>query len=118
MGTPCAAKEIQSAFSEISYLHTVKRGNELTLKSALAEWSRALQLDERLNEQTLRARWEELFGKAIASYTRQIRVRNHKLYLTIDSAPLRLELQYGKQQLMDRINAEIAEGMILDVVLI
>lgn len=107
----------QSELSGIPYIHTVKRGNEHSLKSALAEWSRALHLDEKLNEKKLRARWEELFGKAIASYTRQIRVRNHKLYLTIDSAPLRHELQYGKQQLMDRINAEIAEGMILDVVM-
>ena len=37
-------------------------------------------------------------GKAIANYTKDIKLRKNKLYLTIESAPLKQELSFGKEK--------------------
>lgn len=95
----------------------MKRSNEQTLKSALDAWLRETRLGTRLQEHQLKQRWEELFGKTIAKYTRSISVRNRTLFLGIDAAPLRQEMMYNKQLIIDRINGEIAEGMINEVVI-
>ncbi|MBX7141232.1 MAG: DUF721 domain-containing protein [Chitinophagales bacterium] len=95
----------------------MKRSNDQSMKSALDEWLREARLSEKLNERRLISKWEKLFGKTIAKYSRKITVRNRTLYLTVESAPLRQEMLFNKQVMIDRINSEIAEGMIQEIVL-
>ena len=99
------------------YIHLVKRSNDQTLKEALATMLRDFHLEEKVNEGRLRERWEGMFGKTIAKYTRKIAVKNKKLYLTIDSSSLKQELLFNKQKMMDRINLEIAAEMVHDIIL-
>jgi len=95
----------------------MKRSNDQSIKEALSQMLRDLRLDERVNEERLKKKWEALFGKLIMKYTKQIRVKDKKLFLSIDSASLKQELLFNKQKMIDRINAEIAPGMIEDIVL-
>ena len=99
------------------YFHLMKRSNDQTLKEALTGMLRSFHLEEKVNEGRLKENWEKLFGKTVMKYTRQIKVSNHKLFLTIDSAPLRQEMLYNKEKMVERINSEIASGMITDVIL-
>ncbi|MEO5675612.1 MAG: DUF721 domain-containing protein [Chitinophagales bacterium] len=95
----------------------MKRGNDQTIKDALTELLDSYHLNERVNELRLKQNWEQLFGKTIARYTLKISVRNKKLFLHLDSGPLRQELSYSKEKIKDRINEFIAPGFVEEIVL-
>jgi hypothetical protein len=95
----------------------MKRSNEVTLKEALRSWLHESHLDEKINERRLKERWPALFGKTIHQYTKNIQLRQGKLFLLVESAALRQELQYHQQKMIERINAEIAPGLVREIVL-
>ena len=61
--------------------------------------------------------WEEIMGKTIAKYTDKIQVINNKLFITTTVAPLKNELLYQKNQIINRINEAMGEKVITDVVI-
>ena len=75
------------------------------------------RLKARLNQTKIQAIWESLMGQSIAKYTKDIKIRKNKLYLTIESAPLRQELSYGKEKIAKMINQELGEDFIKEVVI-
>ena len=69
-----------------------------------------------MNEIQLIQNWEKLFGKTIAKYTLKIFVNKGRLFLTITSAPLRQELMYSREKLMERINEAIEKDFIKEII--
>lgn len=68
-------------------------------------------------ELRLRQEWEQIVGKTIARYTRDIKLYNKKLIIYTDVAPLKQELNMAKQQLMENINQYLGETAITEVVI-
>jgi len=95
----------------------MKRQNEQSLKEALRELLDSYHLREKVNEMRLLQNWEQLFGKTISKYTEKIYVHNKKLYLTINSAPLRHELMYSRDKIVERINEVIEKDFVNEVVI-
>ncbi len=71
----------------------------------------------KMYEARLRADWPRLMGKMINDYTDDIQVRNHKLILTISSAPLKQELTASKQKFLNLIHRHIGEAFFKDIVI-
>jgi predicted nucleic acid-binding Zn ribbon protein len=61
--------------------------------------------------------WEELMGKTIAKYTDKIQIINHTLYISSSVAPLKNELLYQKEKIIERINEALGEKLVKDVVI-
>ena len=59
--------------------------------------------------------WPELMGPAVAHRTKEIYIKNHVLYLSIDSSVMREELLNGKQIIIERINQFAEKEMIKNV---
>ncbi|MBA3647970.1 MAG: DUF721 domain-containing protein [Chitinophagales bacterium] len=95
----------------------MKHGNVQSLREAIDEVLNTYQLKERINAVSLEQNWELLFGKTIARYTRKIFISDHKLFLTIESAPLREELMYSKTKMIAIINERIAENFITEIII-
>ena len=96
----------------------MKRRNDITMKEAIEEMLQSYQLKEKMNEKKLIEKWELLFGKTINKYTSNIYVKHKKLFLKIDSAPLRQELTFNKEKILSRINLEIENEFVNDLVLL
>lgn len=60
--------------------------------------------------------WEEITGKTIARYTRSVNMQGKTLIVYTDVAPLKQELQFGKEQLIARINEYFNERVVEDIV--
>jgi predicted nucleic acid-binding Zn ribbon protein len=60
--------------------------------------------------------WEEITGKTIARYTRSVNMQGKTLIVYTDVAPLKQELQFGKDQLIARINEYFNERVVEDIV--
>jgi predicted nucleic acid-binding Zn ribbon protein len=95
----------------------MKKQNDLTLQDAMKSMLREYRLETQVNETRVKMLWEQLMGKTIATYTSNISVRKNVLYLTILSAPLKQELSYAKEKIRSRINEEVGEEYIKEVVI-
>lgn len=95
----------------------MKKKNDLSLQDAMRDMLREYRLKPQLDENRVKALWEKLMGKTIATYTSQIAVRKNVLYLTILSAPLKHELSYAKDKIITLVNEEMGEEYIRDVVI-
>jgi len=61
--------------------------------------------------------WEELMGKTIARYTDSIKIVNQTLFITTSVAPLKNELLFQKEKIIQRVNEALGEKVIRDVVI-
>ena len=75
------------------------------------------KMKQKLFQTKVNTVWGKLMGTTIATYTKEIKVYNNKLYITIDSAPLRQELTYSKEKIITMLNAELGEEYLQEVIL-
>lgn len=68
-------------------------------------------------ELRIKEEWEQIAGKTIAKYTRDLKVYNGTLTIYTDVAPLKQELNMGKQQLMNTINEYLGETAITEIII-
>ena len=61
--------------------------------------------------------WEQIMGKTIARYTEKIQIHGNTLYINTTVAPLRQELLYQKDKIIQRVNETLGEKTIRDVVI-
>ena len=61
--------------------------------------------------------WEQIMGKTIARYTDKIEIHGHTLYIHTTVAPLKQELLYKKEKIIERVNEALAEKLIREVVI-
>lgn len=75
-----------------------------SIGDALQSFIKSAKWQNRINEIRLRDSWEEIMGKTIAKYTRDVYLKETTLYITTDIAPLKHELQNSKEQIIKNIN--------------
>lgn len=95
----------------------MRKSNEQSLKNVIEDLVEAYRLKGKLNEMKIINSWEKLMGKMIANRTSKIYIINKKLFLHIDSAPLRQELSYSKSKILEIVNREAGENFIDEVIL-
>jgi hypothetical protein len=61
--------------------------------------------------------WEEIMGKTIAKYTDKIQIHGQTLYINTSMAPLKQELLYQKDKIIQRVNEALGEKIIKEVVI-
>ena len=93
----------------------MSRTNEVSLGEALESVLKELNLKHGIYEAKIEGMWESLMGKTIARHTTNINLKGDRLYLTVDSAPLRNELFYARVKIKDVINKELGNDIIKDV---
>lgn len=95
----------------------MKRRNELSMKEALDALVSAYGLRERLDEQAVASFWDELAGGMVAKHTVSIKLRRGKLYIKVDSAPLRQELTFMREGLINTINGKLGRPVVQEIML-
>lgn len=92
-----------------------RSAEEQPLKEIIDKFLKAYAWDGKMKEMDLVGAWPELMGIAVANRTKEIRIQNKKLYLTIDSAVMREELLLGKQIIIDRLNEYAGQEIVNDI---
>jgi len=95
----------------------MKRQNDQPIKQAIQQMLERYKLNEKINEVKLVNNWEKLMGKTIAKYTQEIYVNKRKLFIRVLSAPLKQELAYSRDKIIELVNSEIGEGYIDEVII-
>jgi hypothetical protein len=96
---------------------SLKKGNEYTMKEALAEMLRNTRLERGLNETKIYNAWEQVMGAAITKYTRNLHIEKSTLFVELSSASLREELSYGRSKIVKMLNDAVGTEVITEVIL-
>jgi predicted nucleic acid-binding Zn ribbon protein len=92
-----------------------RSAEEQPLKEVIDKFLKAYAWDGKMKEMDIVAAWPELMGIAVANRTKEIRIQNKKLFLTIDSSVMREELLLGKQIIIDRLNDYAGQEIVTDI---
>jgi predicted nucleic acid-binding Zn ribbon protein len=107
---------MDSPFSPKGPRASTRKSDSSSLKEAIEYLLRVYKLQAKYDETYITAHWEEIMGKPIAARTQQVYVSNQKLFLKLDSAPLKKELMMAKQPLIELINKAAHQELIKEVV--
>ncbi len=95
----------------------MRRSKTISLAEAIQDYVREMNLEKGLNETALISSWEEIVGKAIASRTSKIYIKDQVLYVHLKSSVVRNELLMLRQALKEKLNAKSGTEVIKDIVL-
>ncbi|MCC6838859.1 MAG: DUF721 domain-containing protein [Flavobacteriales bacterium] len=90
----------------------MKRSNETTLKEAMDRLVDAFGLREKLDEQAVASIWDDVVGGMVARHTVAVKLRKGKLYVKVDSAPLRQELTFMREALAEKVNQRLGRHVV------
>lgn len=90
---------------------------EYSLGDALRKFLNTSHLKGSIQAMQIEDVWEQIMGKTVARYTDKIQIHGHTLYVNTAIAPLRQELLYQKDKILQRVNEALGENVIKEVVI-
>ncbi|MGF7042822.1 DUF721 domain-containing protein [Mucilaginibacter lappiensis] len=82
----------------------MRKANDKSLKDAIEQMLNVYKIKRRFDETGVLAAWPELVGKPVANRTKELFIRDKKLFLRIESSVIKNELMMMRAQIMEKIN--------------
>jgi predicted nucleic acid-binding Zn ribbon protein len=95
----------------------MRRSKTISLAEAVNDYIKEMHLDVKLSEVGVINSWEEIVGKAISSRTSKIYIKDHILYVHLNSSVVRNELLMLRQALKEKLNEKAGSEIVKDIVL-
>lgn len=95
----------------------MRRSKTISIAEAVKDYIREMHLEGHLNEIGIINSWEETVGKAIASRTSKIFIKDSILYVHLSSSVVRNELIMLRNELKQKLNEKAGSEVIKDIVL-
>lgn len=86
-----------------------------SLKDVILFALRKQGLETPLLQRRLLEAWPNVAGNVIASYTRNVYIRNQTLFVALANPALRADLSMMRQQYVQRLNAAVGSQVICDI---
>ena len=93
-----------------------RRSGSSTVGEAMRDLLDAYKLTARYEQTQLIQSWERLMGSPIARRTDKLFIKDQKLYVKLNSAPLKQELNLSKSKILALFLQEFGEVIVTDVV--
>lgn len=94
------------------------RKNEPTdLGSAINDMLKAFKIEGRFHESNLVNSWEKVMGTPIAKRTTKLFIKDKKLFVYLNSAPLKHELNMSRGKILVMLTQEFGESVINEVII-
>jgi predicted nucleic acid-binding Zn ribbon protein len=95
----------------------MRRSKTISLSEAIRDYISEMKLGGKLSEVGVINSWEEIVGKAISSRTTRIYIKDHVLYVHLNSSVVRNELLMLREVLKKKLNEKAGTEVIEDIVL-
>ena len=89
---------------------------EISFQDAMQQFLKSSKLKTGVQALQIEEVWEKIMGKTIAKYTEKIQIIGTTLFITSSVAPLKNELLYQKEKIIEMVNVELGEKTIKEVV--
>lgn len=90
---------------------------ELSLGDAINKFLDHSRLKCGIQALQIKEIWESIMGKTIAGYTDEIQIIKKTLYISTNAGPLKNELLYQKDKIIERVNEHFGNKVIEEVVI-
>lgn len=90
---------------------------EISLQDAIQQFLQKSRLKSGIQAARIEEVWEQLMGKTIAKYTDKIQIVNSTLFISTSVAPLKNELLYQRDIIIQKVNEAMGEKVISEVVI-
>lgn len=89
---------------------------ELSMQEAMQKFLKSSRLKTGVQAMQIEEVWEKIMGKTIAKYTDKLQIIGSTLFVTSNVAPLKNELLYQKEKIIERVNEALGDKVIKEVV--
>ena len=90
--------------------------NDKSLKEAIEQMLKVYKLKRKFDETSLVVAWPEMMGNAIANRTKDIFIRDRKLFVRIESAVIKNELVMMRSNIIEKMNERAGSSIIDEIV--
>ncbi|GHE54296.1 MULTISPECIES: DUF721 domain-containing protein [Roseivirga] len=94
-----------------------RKGQPESLGDAIQEMLKSFRIEEKFNEANLVNSWEKIMGAPIAKRTTKVYIRDKKLFVHINSAPLKHELSMSRDKILVLIARELGSSIVNEVII-
>lgn len=94
----------------------MRKTNDKTLKEAIEQMLNVYKIKRRFDETGVVNFWPELVGKSVANRTKELFVRDKKLFLRIESSVIKHELTLMRTQIIQKINEEAKSVLVEEII--
>jgi predicted nucleic acid-binding Zn ribbon protein len=95
----------------------MRNQNENSLGDIVKQFTEEYRLKDKLNQVEVIRIWEICMGPMILKNTREVRFKDGVLTVRIESAPLKQELEFRKNQIITRLNEEMGIELVKEVMI-
>jgi predicted nucleic acid-binding Zn ribbon protein len=95
----------------------MRRSKTISLAEALKDYITEMNMGQKLSEVGVINSWEEIVGKAISSRTTKIYIKDHVLFVHLNSSVVRNELLMLRDVLKAKLNEKAGSEVVNDIVL-
>jgi predicted nucleic acid-binding Zn ribbon protein len=94
----------------------MNRNNDKPLKEAIEQMLQVYKLKRKFDETSLIAFWPEMVGKSVANRTKNIYIKDRKLYIRLESSVIKHEMVMMRSQILDKMNEKAGSSVIDEIV--
>ena len=95
----------------------MRRSNQQAIGAVIKKLLKNQKLEGRLKELDVLELSKELLGKNLMKYINDLSVKNGTLIIKIKSAVVRNELSYQKSEIIKKINEQVGNKIIKEIIL-
>ena len=90
--------------------------DSISLGAALKQFLEKSRMKNDIQSMQIEDHWEKIMGNTISKYTDKIEIRNGTLFIYTKVAPLKNELVFQRDLIIQRINESMGEKTVNEVV--
>jgi predicted nucleic acid-binding Zn ribbon protein len=94
----------------------MRRSNTQSLSEVIRDYVKGTSIEGKLKEVDVVQSWEELLGKTIAHYTKNIVLKNKILFVEIHSSVVKNELFMMREEIRRKLNERAGEEMVSKII--
>ncbi len=94
----------------------MRKANDKSLKEAIEQMMQVYKIKRKFDETGIIAHWPHFVGKAVTNRTKELFIRDKKLFLRIESSVIKNELIMMRTQIIDKINEEAKSQLIEEII--
>ncbi len=88
---------------------------EYSMREAIQQFLNKSRLQNDIQVLQIEEVWEKLMGKTVARYTEELKIYGNKLVIKTSVAPLKQELLYQRETIIQRVNEAMGRRLINEI---
>ena len=93
-------------------------GKVINLRNELDEFMEYIGLSEKMQEMKILKVWNECVGETISKFSKPVDIKKNKLYVSVETAVWRYELSARKVEILERVNQNLKNKVLKDIIFV